>query len=147
MSTTFISRKGGGTGSGIIVLWYGAKADIPVGWAYYAPAANKMVIGALVANASTFGDATHTHSYSQATGGSGSHTHAISVSIGQPINATVPGHYSGGTKNAEWADRYHTNHSSSVTVSLDSGHIHSLGNTGGAANIPPAFGLYFIRKT
>ena len=101
----------------------------------------------VVANASTFGDATHTHSYSQATGGSGSHTHAISVSIGQPINATVPGHYSGGTKNAEWADRYHTNHSSSVTVSLDSGHIHSLGNTGGAANIPPAFGLYFIRKT
>lgn len=146
MSFTFISRSGSETASGTIVLWYGIKADIPAGWEYYSAAAGKMVAGALTASTAALGDASHTHTYSEATGSAGSHNHTVSMSIGAPINETVPGHYAGGTKNEEWADRYHTNHSQSVNVSTAAAHAHSLQKTGTAANLPPSFGLYYIRK-
>ncbi len=146
MSTTFISRKGAKTASGTIVLWYGTKATIPVGWEYYSAAAGKMVAGALTASTAALGDASHTHTYSEATGSAGSHNHTVSMSIGAPINETVPGHYDGGTKNAEWAGRYHTNHTKSLTVSTAPAHTHAMLVTGSAANLPLSFGLYFIRK-
>lgn len=146
MSFTFVSRKAGGSISGTIVLWYGTKATIPDGWEYYSAAAGKMVAGALTASTAALGDASHTHTYSAATGSAGSHNHTVSMSIGAPINETVPGHYAGGTKNAEWADRYHTNHTQSLTVSTAPAHTHAMLVTGSAANLPPSFGLYFIRK-
>lgn len=146
MSTTFISRKGAKTTSGTIVLWYGTKATIPVGWEYYSAAVGKLIAGALTANTTALGDATHSHTYSAATGSAGSHNHTVSMSIGAPINESVPGHYGGGTKNAEWADRYHTNHTRSLTVSTAPAHTHAMLETGEAANLPLSFGLYFIRK-
>lgn len=146
MSFTFVSRKAGGSVSGTIVLWYGTKATIPDGWEYYSAAAGKMVAGALTASTAALGDASHTHTYSVATGSAGSHNHTVSMSIGAPINETVPGHYAGGTKNEEWADRYHTNHTKSLTVSTAPAHTHAMLETGSAANLPPSFGLYFIRK-
>jgi len=146
MSFTFVSRRGGGADTGVIVLWYGIKADIPDGWEYYSAAAGKLVAGALTASTTALGDATHTHTYSEATGSAGSHNHTVSMSIGAPINESVPGHYADGTKNAEWADRYHTNHTQSLTVSTAPAHTHAMLETGSAANLPPSFGLYFIRK-
>jgi len=146
MSFTFISRSGSETASGTIVLWYGTKTTIPDGWEYYSAAAGKMVAGALTPDTTPLGNATHDHTYSANTGDGGSHNHSVSVSIGAPINETVPGHYAGGTKNEEWADRYHTNHSQSVNVSTAAAHAHSLQKTGTAANLPPSFGLYYIRK-
>ena len=146
MSFTFISRSGSETASGTIVLWYGTKATIPVGWEYYSAAVGKLIAGALTANTTALGDATHSHTYSAATGSAGSHNHTVSMSIGAPINESVPGHYGGGTKNAEWADRYHSNHSQSLTVSTAEEHDHAMVTTGSAANLPPSFGLYFIRK-
>lgn len=147
MSFTFISRNGGGAESGTIVLWYGLKADIPAGWTYYAAAAGKLVAAALTPNTTALGDATHTHTYSAATADAGVHGHTISLSIGQPINATLPAHYAGGTPNKNWSDRYHTNHSQAITVSNAVAHNHSLLETGASANLPLSFGLYFIRKT
>lgn len=146
MSFTFVSRKAGGSVSGTIVLWYGIKADIPDGWEYYSAAAGKLVAGALTASTTALGDATHTHTYSVATGSAGSHNHSVSMSIGAPINESVPGHYAGGTKSDEWADRYHTNHTQSLTVSTVDTHDHAMSETGGVANLPLSFGLYFIRK-
>lgn len=146
MSFTFVSRKAGGSVSGTIVLWYGTKATIPDGWEYYSAAVGKLVAGALTASTTGLGDATHPHTYSAATGPAGSHNHSVSMSIGAPINATVPGHFAGDTKNAEWADRYHTNHTKSLTVSTAPAHTHAMLETGSAANLPPSFGLYFIRK-
>lgn len=146
MSFTFVSRRGGGADTGTIVLWYGLKADIPAGWEYYSAAAGKLVAGALTANTTALGDATHSHPYSAATDSAGYHNHTVSMSIGAPINESVPGHYASGTKNAEWADRYHTNHTQSLTVSYANAHNHSLSTTGSAANLPLSFGLYFIRK-
>ena len=105
-----------------------------------------MVAGALTASTAALGDASHTHTYSEATGSAGSHNHTVSMSIGAPINETVPGHYAGGTKNEEWADRYHTNHTQSLTVSTVDTHDHAMSETGGVANLPLSFGLYFIRK-
>jgi len=146
MSFTFVSRRGGGADTGAIVLWYGIKADIPAGWEYYSAAAGKMVAGALTASTAALGDASHTHTYSEATGSAGSHNHTVSMSIGAPINATTPGHHGGGTTNAYWATKEHTNHSQSVNVSTAAAHAHSLQKTGTAANLPPSFGLYYIRK-
>ena len=146
MSTTFISRKSGGSESGTIVLWYGTKATIPDGWEYYSAAVGKLVAGALTASTAGLGDATHSHTYTNKTGTAGAHGHTVSMSIGAPINETVPGHYAGGDKNAAWADRYHTNHTQSPTVSYATAHDHSLLETGGAANLPLSFGLYYIRK-
>lgn len=147
MSFTFISRNGGGATSGTIVLWYGLKADIPSGWAYYSAAAGKMVMGATSANTTPLGDATHTHTYSAKTGNEGAHGHAASVTIGEPINATLPSYYEPAGDNASWADRYHTNHTQSISVSSDTvGHGHSMLETGSAANLPLSFGLYYIRK-
>ena len=146
MSFTFISRSGSETASGTIVLWYGTKTTIPDGWEYYSAAAGKMVAGALTASTAALGDASHTHTYSEATGSAGSHNHTVSMSIGAPINATTPGHYGGGTTNAYWATKEHTNHSQSVNVSTAAAHAHSLQKTGTAANLPPSFGLYYIRK-
>lgn len=146
MGFTFISRKAGGSVTGTIVLWYGIKADIPAGWEYYSAAAGKLVAGALTASTTALGDATHPHTYSAETGSAGYHNHTVSMSIGAPTNATTPGHYGGGTKNAEWAGRYHTNHTQSLTVSDADAHTHAMLETGEAANLPPSFGLYFIRK-
>lgn len=146
MSFTFVSRKAGGSVSGTIVLWYGIKADIPDGWEYYSAVAGKMVAGALTASTAALGDASHTHTYSVATGSAGSHNHSVSMSIGTLINGSFPGHYAGSTKNAEWADRYHTNHTQSLTVSIAPEHTHAMLETGETANLPLSFGLYFIRK-
>jgi hypothetical protein len=146
MSTTFISRSGSETSSGTIVLWYGTKATIPAGWAYYSAAVGKLVAGALTPDTTPLGNATHDHTYSANTGQDGSHNHSVSVSIGAPINATTPGHYGGGTTNAYWATKEHTNHNQSVNVSTAAAHAHSLQKTGTAANLPPSFGLYYIRK-
>lgn len=146
MSFTFVSRRGGGADSGAIVLWYGTKATIPDGWEYYSAAVGKLVAGALTANTTGLGDATHSHTYTNKTGTAGAHGHTVSMSIGAPTNETTPGHYAGGTKNAEWADRYHTNHTKSLTVSNAAAHEHAMLETGEAANLPLSFGLYFIRK-
>jgi len=146
MSFTFVSRRGGGADTGAIVLWYGIKADIPAGWEYYSAAVGKLVAGALTPDTTPLGNATHDHTYSANTGDGGSHNHSVSVSIGAPINATTPGHYGGGTTNAYWATKEHTNHSQSVNVSTAAAHAHSLQKTGTAANLPPSFGLYYIRK-
>ena len=146
MSFTFISRKSGKVASGTIVLWYGTMATIPVGWAYYSAAVGKLVAGALTPDTTPLGNATHDHTYSANTGDGGSHGHSVSVSIGPPINATTPGHYGGGATNAYWATKEHTDHSQSVNVSTAVAHAHSLQNTGTAANLPPSFGLYYIRK-
>ena len=146
MSFTFISRKSGKIASGTIVLWYGTMATIPVGWAYYSAAVGKLVAGALTPDTTPLGNATHDHTYSANTGDGGSHGHSVSVSIGAPINATLPQHYGGGTTNAYWATKEHTNHNQSVNVSTAAAHAHSLQKTGTAANLPPSFGLYYIRK-
>lgn len=147
MSFTFISRKAGGSASGTIVLWYGTKATIPDGWVYYSAAVGKLVAAALTPSTTALGNATHSHTYSAATGSAGSHGHTISMSAGAPINETVPGHFAGGTPNKEWADRYHTNHTQSLTVNTAVTHAHSMQETGLEDNLPPSFGLYFIRKT
>ena len=147
MSTTFISRKGAKTTSGTIVLWYGTKATIPVGWEYYSAAVGKLIAGALTANTTPLGNATHPHTYSAKTGKAGSHNHAVSMTIGQPINASLPGHFAGGTVNAWWAEKTHSSHTKSLTVSTAEEHDHAMVTTGNAANLPPSFGLYFIRKT
>jgi hypothetical protein len=148
MSFTFISRSGSGseTSSGTIVLWYGTKATIPNGWEYYSAAVGKLIAGALTPDTTPLGNATHDHSYSANTGQAGSHGHTVSVSIGAPINTTTPGHYGGGATNAYWATKEHINHNQSVTVSTAAAHGHTLQKTGTAANLPPSFGLYYIRK-
>lgn len=147
MTTTFISRRAGDLTPGTIILWYGTKDAIPDGWAYYSAGVDKLIEGALVADTTPRGNATHKHAYTAKTGAAGVHTHVISLIIGEPINATVPGHYAGGTINAYWAGRYHTNHTISVNVAEAPAHDHALSETGEAANLPASFGLYYIRKT
>jgi hypothetical protein len=146
MPATFISRKSGGTIAGTIVLWYGLKADIPVGWAYYSSAVGKLIMGATTANTTALGDATHTHAYPSKTGAAGSHGHSPTITIGEPINATTPSYYDPGDDNAYWAGRYHTNHTQSIAVSSAPDHDHSMSETGSAANLPISYGLYYIRK-
>lgn len=146
MSFTFVSRRGGGADTGVIVLWYGIYADIPDGWEYYSAAAGKLVAGALTASTTALGDATHPHTYSAATGSAGYHKHiATSVTVGAPTNMTRPSHFAT-TPNAEIAADNHTNHVKTVVPLYAAAHNHSLSTTGSATNLPLSFGLYFIRK-
>lgn len=145
MSFTFISRKSGSTKSGTIILWYGLKADIPPGWEYYSAAAGKLVLGATTASTTALGSSTHTHAYSSKTGVAGSHTHSFTATVEVPINVTVNGFYSA-TANKEWAERYHTNHTQSLTISTAPDHDHSLSTSGSGNHVPTRFGLYYIRK-
>lgn len=147
MGITFISKTGGGTAVGAIVLWYGNKADIPAGWAYYSAAAGYWVKGSVAANTAPQNTTDHTHTYSGETGLAGSHSHDYSLSISEPINATTPGYFAGGTVTDYWADHYHTNHSQSKTVSTDPDHSHSLLTTGSGSPKPPSVGLYYIKRT
>jgi hypothetical protein len=148
MGVTFISNSGGAVKAGTIVLWFGAKADIPAGWAYYSAAAGKLVAGATTASTTAAGSATHTHAYSSNTGNEGAHTHSITLTIGQPINATLPNYFAPGEDNAYWAGRYHTNHSQSAAINPNPypNHAHALSVTGGSVHTPPVYGLYYIRK-
>lgn len=147
MGVTFISKTGGVTAIGTIVLWFGNKADIPIGWEYYSAAAGYWVKGATSANTTPQNITDHAHAYDDDTGPAGSHTHPYSPTISQPINATTPGYYTGATKDEEWSDRYHTNHSKSITVSTAPDHIHDMLTTGVSPLRPPSVGLYYIRKT
>lgn len=147
MGVTFISNSGGAVKAGTIVLWYGTKAAIPDGWTYYSAAAGKFVLGATSASTSALGSADHTHTYSAKTGVEGSHNHSTAgVTFGAPINMTTPQYFAGATKNAEWADNYHTNHSKSIAVSTAPNHDHSMVTTGSASQTPSSFGLYYIKK-
>lgn len=148
MGVTFISNSGGVVKAGTIVLWFGAKADIPAGWAYYSAAAGKLVAGATSASTTALGVTTHTHTYSANTGDEGAHTHSVSLSQGQPINATIPGLFYQSSYDAIGAGRYHSNHPfSGVTVSNNTDHNHVMLTTGSSTNLlPPSFGLFYIRK-
>jgi hypothetical protein len=146
MGITFISSPGGTIKSGTIVLWSGAKSAIPTGWEYYSAAASKLVAGAVSASTTPQGGDNHTHGYASKTGKAGGHTHSVSISQGAPTNEFLPGIFSGGTKNADVAERYHANHPVSVTVSTVEDHDHSLSATGSSKNLPLSVGLYFIRK-
>lgn len=146
MSFTFISRSGSETASGTIVLWYGTKAAIPAGWAYYSAAAGMLVMGATSANTTPAGDSSHKHGYSANTGDAGSHSHTFSTGIGSPSGTwyTAP---ASSVTDKFWASNSHTNHSVTVTGNAaDPDHHHALLETGGASNLPPSFGLYYIRK-
>ena len=148
MSFTFVSRRGGGADTGVIVLWYGIKADIPDGWEYYSAAADMLVMGATTVNTTPVGTTTHTHSYSADTGLAGYHKHVLSdagVTIGAPTNMVRPSHFAT-TPNAEIAADTHTNHVKTVVPLYAVAHDHSLLTTGSAANLPLSIGLYFIRK-
>lgn len=146
MSFTFVSRRGGGADTGVIVLWYGIKADIPDGWEYYSAAAGMLVMGATTANTTPVGTSTHTHTYSDQTVGAGYHKHiATSVTVGAPTNMTRPSYFAT-TPNAEIAADNHTNHVKTVVPLYAAAHNHSLSTTGSATNLPLSFGLYFIRK-
>ena len=147
MPSTFISRRSGGVPAGTIVLWYGLKANIPVGWALYSAAVDKLVMGAATANTSPLGNATHNHIYTNRTGLGGSHTHSPVITIGVPINTVRPTFTTAGDENAYWAHEQHTGHSVSVTVSTAPNHSHPMSATGNASNLPVSFGLYYIRKT
>lgn len=134
--------------SGSIILWFGVKASIPPGWSYYATAAGYWVMGAAAASASPLGSTNHTHEYSEDTGLEGEHLHSPSLSIGQPINATLPGLYTGGTTTNDAANRYHSNHAiTGVSVSTDPDHAHALLDTGSASVLPLSKGLYYIKRS
>lgn len=139
--------SGGKSAIGTIILWYGNKADIPTGWTYYSAAAGYWVMGASSANTTPQNTTDHTHTYSDETGLAGSHSHSYTLSISAPVNATTPGYFSGGDVTDYWADRNHTNHSQSITVSQDPDHSHPLLTTGSGSPKPPSVGLYYIKRT
>lgn len=144
---TFVSKTGTPVSIGTIILWYGTKAAIPVGWAYYSPAAGYWVKGAIAANATPQNtNDPHTHTYSNPAEAVADHNHSIELTAGTPKNAQNPGYYSGGTINAYWADRYHTHPAPTPTVSAAGGHSHPLSSTGNASVKPPSIGLFYIRK-
>lgn len=149
MPTTFISNSSGDIPSGTILLWYGAKAAIPLGWSYYAEAAGYWVKGAISANTTPQNTADHSHTYSADTGSDGDHTHtpaALSISVGAIVTNQVVTCYSAAEPNILWATSTHTHPTLSLTVSDDTGHQHDVLTTETQEIFPPSVGIYYIEK-
>lgn len=146
MGVTFISKIGGGAAIGTIVLWFGNKADIPIGWAYYSAAAGYWVKGATSANTTPQNTTDHIHTYSEKTGLAGEHEHAFSASSGALSGGALVV-ASGAAHNGDIAEDDHIHSTSVSNVSTDPDHQHSMNSTLGQVTKPPSIGLFYIKRT
>lgn len=148
MSFTFISNAGGAAPLGSIILWYGTKAAIPVGWEYYSAAAGFWVIGATSANTTPQNNAGHTHGYTNPTGSGGIHTHTFTVggTSSAANNVTTLEIYTQGTWDGKAARTNHTHGVSAGTIGSHAGHTHTLSASGLEAVAPLSIGIFYIKK-
>ena len=149
MSFTFVSNSGGSTPIGTIILWYGTKAAIPAGWAYYAQAAGLWVMGATSANTTPQNTSGHTHAYANPTGSGGDHTHSFTVggTSSAANNSTTIEIYTEGTWDGGAAMTNHTHGVSAGTIGGHAGHTHALLTSGSTTIEPASVGIYYIRRT
>lgn len=142
---------------GIIMLWSGSSASIPVGWALCNGASstpdlrNKFIIGA----GSTYAVA--------ATGGSAnaivvSHTHSLSASASTVSNGNHAHTFALGNNNSDAGSPASASNGTVITpvqtTNVAGAHTHTLtgntdstGVTGVNANLPPYYALCYIMKT
>lgn len=146
MPVTFISNNGS-IPAGTIILWYGTKAAIPPGWAYYAEAAGYWVKGGTTVNTTPQNTAAHSHTYSADSGLAGAHNHAFTVSASAATSAQVlkddPLH---SDVTATMPTHGHTTVNVG-TIGTDPNHSHDILPSGATLLAPASVGIYYIKRT
>lgn len=139
--------------SGGIIMWSGAIANIPLGWALCdgtndtPDLRNRFIVGAGdsysvddVGGSKDAVNISHTHGHSLGTASAGYHTHTINMQ-----EYVSGGSNPGGYQKTYSAGTYSVNGSGSHSHSM-SGSINSAGESGTDKNLPPYFALAYIMK-
>lgn len=151
-----ISNTGEAFTRGMIMMWSGATADVPGGWALCNGGSgtpdlrNRFVIGSgdSYATGATGGSAdavvvSHSHSITGATNARGAHTHSVIVTgVGgvPPVSPSGGAVHSGSGKGD-----VRTNTAGAHTHTV-TGTTNTVGASGAGKNLPPFYALAFIMK-